>query len=201
MRSKTAARGSRSESGLEPLPVFDDGVAVDPELVVPVAANADARQLARECVDAVRAVLGERGDVRARSPWNNVGPIPDLQPRAATFYSTFNRMIALAPARLSGLDEWWRRAARDGRLRVSRRLSLEQPRPLRGGTWRASGRLRSPLLVRSIPVELMLWPYIGSWTRMSLEPQRSVHAGRRYFRRGHRSLDLLTQRLVTELAD
>jgi hypothetical protein len=110
-------------------------------------------------------------------------------------------MIALAPARLSGLDEWWRRAAPDGRLRVSRRLSLEEPRPLRGGTWRASGRLRSPLLVRSIPVELLLWPYIGSWTRMSLEPQRSVHTGRRYFKRGHRSLDLLTQRLVTELSD
>ena len=111
VRSKTAARGSRSEPGLEPLPVFEDGVAVDPELALPVAADADARLLARECVDAVRAVLGERGEVRARSPWNNGGPIPELQPRAATFYSTFNRMIALAPARL----------VRPGRMVAARR--------------------------------------------------------------------------------
>jgi hypothetical protein len=66
-------------------------------------------------------------------------------------------------------------------------------------TWRAPGRLRSPLLVRSIPVELLLWPYVGGWTRMSLEPQRAVHASRFYFRRGHRVLDALTRRLVTEL--
>ncbi len=201
MRAKGAARGSRVEAGLEPLPVFDDGIAIDPERATPVAADVDARLIARECVDAVRAVLGERAAVRTRPPWNAAASAAEIQPRAATFYSTFNRMIALAPARLAGLDEWWRRAAQDGRVRVSRRLSLEEPRPLRGGTWRASGRLRSPLLVRSIPVELLLWPYIGNWTRMSLEPQRSVHTGRRYFRRGHRSLDLLTHRLVTELAD
>jgi hypothetical protein len=200
VRSKSSARESHPEPGLEPLPVYDGGVAVDPEPALPVAADADARALARECVDAVRAVLDERRDVRARPPWNNLGPIPEIQPRAATFYSTFNRMIALAPTRLAGLEEWWRRGARDGRVRISRRLSLEEPRPLRGGTWRAYGRLRSPLLVRSIPVELLLWPYIGSWTRMSLEPQRSVHAGRRYFKRGHRSLDVLTNRLLTELA-
>ena len=135
LRSKTAARGSRSEPGLEPLPVFDDGVAVDPESRRPLL-QIPTRGCWRGVVNAVRAVLGERSEVRARSPWNNVGPIPEVQPRAATFYSTFNRMIALAPARLAGLDEWWRRAARDGRLRVSRRLSLEEPRPLRGGTWR-----------------------------------------------------------------
>ena len=82
---------------------------------------------------------------------------------------------------------------------MTRRLSLERPQPARGGTWRTPGRLRSPLLLRSVRVELLLWPYLGSWTRMSLEPQRSVHAGKRYFRRGHRSLDRLTERLVNEL--
>ena len=84
-------------------------------------------------------------------------------------------------------------------MRVTRRLTLEEPRRASGGTWRTPGRLKSPWGVRSIPVELLLWPYLGGWTKVTLEPQRAVHVGRRYFKRGHRVLDTLTARLVGEL--
>jgi hypothetical protein len=184
------------DSSLEPLAVFDDGVVVEPEPVAEAVTSTSARAAVHDVVDAVRAVLDERGDLRARQPWS---PPPEVQVRSATFHTTFNRLIALSPKRLKGLPEWWSRSECDGRIRISRRLTLEQPPSVARDTWRAPGRLRSPLLVRSIPVELLLWPYVGGWTRMSLEPQRAVHAGRFYFRRGHRVLDALTRRLVTEL--
>ena len=62
-----------------------------------------------------------------------------------------------------------------------------------------AGRLRSPYSMRSIPVELVLWAHLGTWTRLCLEPQRRVHVGRAYFRKGHRVLDALSARLISEL--
>ena len=59
--------------------------------------------------------------------------------------------------------------------------------------------LRSPWLQRRIPVELLLWPRLGAWTKVCLEPQRRVRLGRRYFSNGHRAIDALTARLNTEL--
>jgi hypothetical protein len=184
------------EALLEPVAVFDDGVVVEPEPVVEPVTSTSARETVHEVLDAVRAVLDERGDMRGRRPW---APPVEVQVRSASFHTTFNRLIALSPKRLPELPAWWSRTQRDGRIRISRRLTLEQPPSMARDTWRAPGRLRSPLLLRSIPVELLLWPYVGGWTRMSLEPQRAVHAGRFYFRRGHRVLDALTRRLVTEL--
>ncbi len=195
MRTKSA----NEDEPLEPLSVDDDGVVVEPEFVAPEAAPVDAKTLARDYAAAFRAVLRERNEVRAQPPWNGPAVVAPVKPRAATFHSTFNRMIGLPPARLVGMHDWWRACARDGRVRVTRRLSLEEPRPAPGGTWRTCGRLRSPWGMRSIPVELLLWPYLGGWTKVSLEPQRPVHVGRRYFRRGHRVLDTLTARLVGEL--
>ena len=136
---------------LEPLWVDDDGVVVAPEFVAPEPAHVDAKTLARDYAAAFRTVLRERAEVRAQPPWNVPTVVAPTKPRASTFHSTFSRMIGLPPARLVGMHDWWRASARDGRVRVTRRLSLEEPRPAPGGTWRTCGRLRSPWGVRSIP--------------------------------------------------
>jgi hypothetical protein len=62
-----------------------------------------------------------------------------------------------------------------------------------------SGWLGSPWLRRPIRVELQLWPRLGAWTKVSMQPQRRVRVGRRYFRLGHRTLDRLVERLEQEL--
>ena len=184
---------SKEETPLEPLAVFDDTGTYEPE---PVAHETDTRATLHELVDAVRAVIADRADVRAQRPW--MPQEPSVLPKQhARFVAAFNRMIALQPERLQRLPAWITRSG--PRVRVHRRLTLEEPRLVGGGTWRVPGRLRSPYLLRSIPVELVLWPHLGAWTRMCLEPQRRVHVGRLYFRKGHRVLDALTARLIAEL--
>jgi hypothetical protein len=78
-------------------------------------------------------------------------------------------------------------------------LEVDPPQRDRSGTWRMSGRLRSPWLRRPIGVELQLWPRLGAWTKVTMEPRRRVRVGRRYFRSGHGALDALTERLESEL--
>jgi hypothetical protein len=115
------------------------------------------------------------------------------------YSSAFIRTTALNPALLADLPNWWCRQADNARVRVSTRLLLEAPRFEPSGTWRLRGSLRSPWLRRWIPVELQLWPRLGAWTKLSLEPRRFVRPGRRYFNNGHRTLDDLTSRLTSEL--
>jgi hypothetical protein len=105
----------------------------------------------------------------------------------------------LHPSQLEHLGDWFETNAYDGEMRIVRRLVLRRPRIDRAGTWRMPGELRSPWRARSIPIELVLWPRLDAWTRLSLEPQRGVHVGRRYFRSGHRVLDVLCGRLIREL--
>jgi hypothetical protein len=184
---------------LEPLPVDDDGVMVQPLWAeAPAPQPADPRRLAAEYAAAFRAVLRERSEVRTQPPWTVTTPTPATV-RPAVFHSSFSRMVGVSPTRLVGFQQWWEARERDGEVRVTRRLSLERPRPASGGTWRTNGRLRIPWGIRSIPVELLLWPYLGGWTKVLLEPRRAVHANRWYFRRGHRVLDALTTRLAEEL--
>jgi hypothetical protein len=190
------AKPSDADQPLEPLPVYDEGVAFGP-----VDATRDAAlpplPSARECVDAVRTVLNERAAVRAETPWTPLAT-PGLPP-TGRFRSTFTRMIGVHPAQLADLPNWWRRCARGTHVRVAPHLFLEEPHHGPSGTWRVRGRLRSTWLRRSIPIELDLWPHLDAWTKLSLEPQRRVHAGRRYFKKGHRDLDMLTNRLIGEL--
>jgi hypothetical protein len=180
---------------LEPLAVYDDGVAFEPEAAArPRESWRDARSL----MEAARTALDERRAARAQPPW--VPAAPSLPPPGpGRFLSTFTRMIGLHPAVLEDLPDWWGRHARDEQVHVARRFVLEEPHYAASGTWQAHGRLRTRWLRRSIPVDLQLWPYLGAWTKVCLQPQRRVHAGRRYFRHGHRALDLLTARLVGEL--
>jgi hypothetical protein len=121
-------------------------------------------------------------------------PSPQRQTSA-----TFTRLTALHPALLARLPDWWCARARGARVRATRHLNLDAPQRERSGTWRMCGSLRSPWLRRNIDIELQLWPRLGAWTKVSLQPQRRVHIGRRYFRTGHRALDALTERLDEEL--
>jgi hypothetical protein len=134
--------------------------------------------------------------VRATRPWAAGAPVPQ---RSASFLSAFTRMTEVHPVLLDGLPRWWRASAHDNRVEIARRLVLEAPHRDAAGTWRFRGRLRSPWRARSSPVELMLWPRLGAWTKLAVEPQRDVHVGRRYFRSGNRVLDTLTERLRREL--
>jgi hypothetical protein len=108
-------------------------------------------------------------------------------------------MVALHPARLDSLPAWWRRNARGERVDIASRLHLEEPHREPLGLWRMDGSLRSPWRLRSLAVELWMWPHLGEWTQLALEPQRDVHVGRRYFSNGQRTLDVLCSRLIREL--
>ena len=186
---------SNDDDVLEPLPVYEDGVPVSP---APTASRRRLGVALRPRRDA-DAGAGEIPDPGRRAwEWS----APDESPAraaGATFSATFTRLTELHPARLADLPDWWRRRADDARVRVTRQLVLEAPRFESNGTWRLHGSLRSPWLRRRIPVELHLWPRLGAWTKVSLEPQRRVRLGRRYFSNGHRALDALTDRLHSEL--
>lgn len=184
---------------LAPLSVDDGGVAVAPRPAARARRPHGARWRARAVLEFVRATAAEGTEVRTQPPWTTLpaatSPAPSLfTPR---FGSSFTRMLDLDPASLRALPDWWRRGARDERVRVTRRLSLEEPRREGAGMWRMRGRLRSPWGLRAIPVELSLWSHLGYWTKLSLEPQRQVHVSRRYFAKGHRVLDRLTAQLAT----
>ncbi len=187
---------------LEPLPVDDGGVTIEPQYATRAHPRPGVRRRARTVVEFVRATAAEGTEIRAQPPWTRLEqpqlPAPALL--AARFTSSFSRMLDLDPSTLDALPDWWRRGARDDRVRVTRRLSLEAPRPTGPHTWRMRGRLRSPWGMRSIPVELLLWSHHGYWTKLSLEPQRQVHVGRRYFTKGHRVLDRLSSQLLAPVS-
>jgi hypothetical protein len=138
-------------------------------------------------------VVGQAAATSAEPGSRPPSPVP-----TARLSATFTRIIDLHPTRLVGVRSWWLAAARRGRVGVNR-LSLEAPRIDVGGTLRMRGRLRTSPLGRATPVDLTLWPWLGEWTKLSLEPQRHVVMTRGYFRRGHRALDVLADRLAHEL--
>jgi len=183
---------------LEPLAVYDDGIAFDPMPAVPDGRPTDARAVVRECVAVVAELVTESTEVRAQTPWRAITTAPVVS-SSGRLLSTFTRMIGVQPAHLGDLPGWWRRCARDQRVEVGSRLVLDEPRAQPSGAWRMRGYLRSPGRLRAIPVELLLWPHLGEWTKLTLEPQRHVHCGRRYFRSGHHVLDQLSYQLIAEL--
>jgi hypothetical protein len=183
---------------LEPLPVYEDGVPVPPAPVANDWRLGDLFANRREPAFA-SAIPTSAPPIPTGPPWSIGGGVPPPAGTGRRSSATFIRMTALNPELLADLPNWWCRRADDARVRVSRRLLLEAPRFEPSGTWRLRGSLRSPWLRRWIPVELQLWPRLGAWTKVSLEPQRFVRPGRRYFSNGHRTLDALTTRLTAEL--
>jgi hypothetical protein len=188
---------SGDDEVLEPLPVYEDG-----EPAAPVASHwrlGDLFAVRREPTVA-SAALGATPAIFTLPPWSIAEEVrPPAMAHGGRSSATFTRMTALNPALLADLPNWWYGRADNARVNVSRQLLLEAPSFEPSGTWRLRGSLRSPWLRRWIPVELQLWPRLGAWTKVSLEPQRFVRPGRRYFRNGHRTLDALTARLTTEL--
>jgi hypothetical protein len=183
---------------LEQLPLLVGGVWVPPMHAARERRVVDVGAEVRATIEAVRAVIAETPSVRSLPPWSCARPyVPAL--RATSFPSTFARMVALHPARLEALPAWWRDHKRGECVEIASRLLLEEPRQERLGLWRICGSLRSPWRMRSIPVELWLWPRLNAWTKLALEPHRDVHVGRRYFSTGQRVLDELCGRLINEL--
>jgi len=184
---------------LEALPVYVDGVAVAPVPTSPVDDEFPVPN-AHEVADALRATIAEAPFVMTLPPWSTRGT-PVAPPRAASFLSGFSRMIPLPARALEALGEWWRRRARDDRVEVGGRLLLEAPHRDPAAVWRVRVRRQSPMHTRWIPVEMLLWPRLDLWTKLTVEPQRGVRVGRRYFANGHRALDTLCIELVRELPD
>jgi hypothetical protein len=129
---------------------------------------------------------------------NFLGPMPPSPVSTARLSATFTRIVDMHPARLVSLVPWWSAAARHGTLRV-KCLMLETPRVDASGVVHLQGRFRGSWFGPATPVELTLWPWLGEWTKLSLEPRRRVAMTRGYFRRGHRALDVLADRLAKEL--
>ncbi|HYL51066.1 MAG TPA: hypothetical protein VEZ15_03785, partial [Acidimicrobiia bacterium] len=166
---------------LEALPVYVDGVAVPP---VPTSPLDDEFPVpnAHEVADALRATIAEAPFVMTLPPWSiDARGTPVAPPRAANFLSGFSRMIPLPARALEAFGEWWDRRARDDRVEVGGRLMLDAPHRDPAAVWRVLGRLRNPMHTRWIPVEMLLWPGLDLWTKLTGEPQGGVRVGRRYF--------------------
>jgi hypothetical protein len=200
---------------LEPLPVVDDD-----EVIVPLPSRGTRHERSRATIwthmraQATRLLLvpeygdgsvgassrpsslkpGVAGELRGTSAARAANVWPAGRPTATN--PTFTRMLDVTPERLARLPRWWSSAARRGRVRLTRRLTLDAPRPLPGGGWRMLGSLRRTIITPAARFELTLWPHLGRYTKLSLEPRRRVHAGRRWFRRGHRGLDRLAHALA-----
>lgn len=191
---------------LEPLAVVaDDGVFAP----VPTRSPRDeitfgkAWRRARERAARVLAEFDEEG-IGARAAGRPAISNPTSASSLATSVSivnptnaAFTRMLDLTPDQLALLPRWWEVAARRGRVRLTRRLTLETPRAMPGGGWRMRGSLRRAVVAPAARFDLTLWPHLGRYTKLSLEPRRRVHAGRRWFRRGHEGLDRLAVVLAT----
>jgi len=180
---------------LEPLPIYVDGVAIAP-VYASSASCAAASMHAHEIVEATPAAIAQPLAVHAIPQWARPEGPSEPSVHIARFVGTFSRMIALRAGLLDYLPDWWRPRARNGRVEIAGRLFLEQPQRGRADTWRMPGSLRSPRHPRSIPFELLLWPRFETWTKLSLEPQRGLRVGRRYFANGHKALDALCAELI-----
>lgn len=197
------AKATTNDEPLEPLPVLgDDGTPVDPRADARELRAADVWRETLEVLTALRDTIAESTRVRAETPWaGSTSPTPSA-PGHEHRVPGFSRMIALEPERLTSLPGWCARNTRRGHVVVARRVALAAPHPSGRGAWRWPGRLRRPWRPwwwRPVPIELVLWPHLGAWTRLALEPRRPVRTRRRYFRAGNRALDVLATRLDAEL--
>jgi hypothetical protein len=179
---------------LEALPVEIGGVEHPPVAVMPPPRPSEPRALLIAVCDALAEATAP-----GNSPWSH-DPAPAAPSVSVSAYAAaFSRMIVLDDRQLARLPDWWRARARNRRVEIARRLTLGPPRSRPGGSWVLPARLRSPWRPRSLPADLLLWPHLGAFTKLRLEPARGVHVGRRYFASGQRVLDELSARLAREM--
>ncbi|HUJ66296.1 MAG TPA: hypothetical protein VLX59_12205 [Acidimicrobiales bacterium] len=81
-------------------------------------------------------------------------------------------------------------------MTLQRRLQLGRPEGDAVAGWTMRGRLRRLTILHWVPVVVELWPVYGDFTRMTMTPQVHVFASKRYFRLGHKVIDLLWARLA-----
>ncbi len=180
-------RASDDDDLLEPIPVYDEPVT----RVIDDRPSPAVETSLQESWHPVSATARAGGWTEA------AGDRQLAEARARSFPAKFLRMVDLAPARLpSALQSWWRDVSREGSVELGRRMHLDRPQCKRGGTWSLPGRMRSGVWFRRVPVEVMLWPHLGLWTKVSIEPLAGVRLSRAYFSHGHRLLDELSGALV-----
>jgi hypothetical protein len=95
----------------------------------------------------------------------------------------------------AALDAWWV-GDRTAVVTLERRLQLGRPRGDVISGWTMNGRLRRLTMLHWVPVVVELWPVYGDFTRVTMTPQVHVFASKRYFRLGHKVVDLLWARLA-----
>jgi hypothetical protein len=95
----------------------------------------------------------------------------------------------------AALEAWWVGDAA-GVVTLKRRLQLGRPEGDDIAGWTMNGRLRRLTILHWVPVVVELWPVYDDFTRVTMTPQAHVFASKRYFRLGHKVLDLLWARLA-----
>jgi hypothetical protein len=120
---------------------------------------------------------------------SSAGGIPRQSP-------VFARQVPLSGVRLAAaLDAWWA-GDRATVVTLQRRLQLRRPEGDVVAGWTINGRLRRLTILHWVPVVVELWPVYGDFTRMTMTPQVHVFLSKRYFRLGHKVVDLLWARLA-----
>jgi hypothetical protein len=95
----------------------------------------------------------------------------------------------------AALDAWWA-GDKAAVVTLQRRLQLRRPEGDVVAGWTMKGRLRRLTILHWVPVVVELWPVYGDFTRMTMTPEAHVFLSKRYFRLGHKVVDLLWARLA-----
>lgn len=103
----------------------------------------------------------------------------------------FSRMLDIGPESLGGVFAALFMPARD--VLELGNVSLRAPRHI-GSVWQLPGRLR--VHRRGVPIHLSVWPHVGYWTKICVEPVGGVRRSRAYYRAGNRALDALTRAML-----
>jgi hypothetical protein len=83
-----------------------------------------------------------------------------------------------------------------GSMTLDRRLQLGRPEGNVEAGWTMKCRMRRLTSLHWVPVVVEIWPVYGDYARMTLSPESRVLASKRYFRLGHKVLELLWAHLA-----
>ncbi len=146
----------------------------------------------------LRRLVDDLSRVHHGAPRPSPAPAgPSFRGRTPGLSPVFASQVPLSRGRLAAaLDAWWVGADRTAAVTLQHRLQLGRPEGDIVAGWTIKGRLRRLTILHWVPVVVELWPVYGDFTRMTMAPQVHVFASKRYFRLGHKVLDLLWARLA-----